>query len=116
MEQGMTGDQVMVALWRRKGLIATMTVVLFALGAAFVVAIPAVYKSTVVVRVEPSRPSKELIQNTVDDPLDQHLKTVRQQLMGRPVLQKAIEELNLYPEIVSKSGIDAAVENIGTAL
>ncbi len=112
MEQGMTADQVMVALWRRKGLIATMTVVLFALGAAFVVTIPTVYKSTVVVRVEPTRPSRELIQNTVDDPVDQHLKTVRQQLMGRPVLQKAIEELNLYPEIVSKNGIDAAVERM----
>jgi len=112
MEQGMTADQVVAALWRRKGLIAAMTVVLFALGAAFVVAIPAIYKSTVVVRVEPNRPSRELIQNTVDDPTDQHLKTVRQQLMGRPVLQKAIEELNLYPEVVSKQGIDAAVERM----
>ncbi len=112
MEQGMTADQVVAALWRRKGLVATMTVVLFALGAAFVVTIPAVYKSTVVVRVEPARPSRELIQNTVDDPVDQHLKTVRQQLMGRPVLQKAIEELNLYPEVVSKNGIDAAVERM----
>src|SRR5713101_8164159 len=112
MEQGMTADQVVAALWRRKGLVAAMTVVLFALGAAFVVTIPAVYKSTVVVRVEPTRPSRELIQNTVDDPLDQHLKTVRQQLMGRPVLQKAIEELNLYPEVVSKNGIDAAVERM----
>jgi polysaccharide chain length determinant protein (PEP-CTERM system associated) len=116
MEQGMTADQVVAALWRRKGLIAAMAVVLFALGAAVVVAIPAVYKSTVVVRVEPTRPSKELIQTTVDDPVDQHLKTVRQQLMGRPVLQKAIEELNLYPEIVSKSGIDSAVERMRTDL
>ncbi len=112
MERGMTADQVVAALWRRKGLVAAMTVVLLALGAAFVVAIPSVYKSSVVVRVEPLRLSKELVQNTVDEAIDQRMYTVRQQLMGRPVLQKAIEELNLYPEVVSKNGIDAAVERM----
>jgi polysaccharide biosynthesis transport protein len=116
MERGMTADQVVAALWRRKGLVAAMTVVLFALGAAVVVAIPSVYKSSVVVRVEPLRPSKELVQSTVDDAIDQRLVTVRQQLMGRPVLQKAIEELNLYPEVVSKNGIDAAIERMRTDL
>ena len=116
MERGMTADQVVAALWRRKGLVAAMTVVLFALGAAFVVTLPSAYKSTVVVRVEPLRPSKDLVQNTVDEAIDQRLATVRQQLMGRPVLQKAIEELNLYSEIVSKKGIDAAVEAMRTDL
>jgi succinoglycan biosynthesis transport protein ExoP len=116
MERGMTADQVVAALWRRKGLVAAMTLVLFALGAAFVVTLPSVYKSTVVVRVEPSRPSRELVQNTVDDAIEQRLVTVRQQLMGRPILQKAIEEMNLYPEVVSKNGIDAAVERMRTDL
>src|SRR5262249_19182755 len=92
------------------------TVVLFALGAVIIVALPSAYKSSVVVRVEPLRPSKELVQNTVDEAIDQRLLTVRQQLMGRPVLQKAIEEMNLYPEVVSKKGMDAAVEQMRTDL
>src|SRR5262249_18999915 len=105
-------DQVLAALWRRKALVAAMTVVLFALGAAFVVAIPSVYKATVAVRMDPHRPSRDLVQNTVDVEIDQRIATVRQQLMGRPVLQKAIEELNLYPEEVSKNGMDAAIEKM----
>jgi polysaccharide chain length determinant protein (PEP-CTERM system associated) len=108
----MTADQVAAALWRRKGLIAAITVVLSAVGAAMVVGWPNVYKSTVVVRVEPLRPHAEMVQKTVDDDIANRLFTVRQQLMGRPVLQKAIEEMNLYPEIVSKNGMDAAVEKM----
>jgi polysaccharide chain length determinant protein (PEP-CTERM system associated) len=108
----MTADQVLAALWRRKGLIAAMAIVLFALGAAFVVAIPSAYKSTVVVRIDPHRPSRELVQNTVDVEIDQKIATVRQQLLGRPVLQRVIEEQNLYPEEVSKNGIDGAIEKM----
>ena len=110
MERGMTLDQVMAALWRRRALIGAMTVVIFAIGAAIVLATPSVYKAAVVVRVDQMRPSTELVQKTVDDSMEDRVFTVRQQLLGRPVLQKAIETLNLYPEVVSKSGMDAAVE------
>jgi len=112
MERGMTADQVAAALWRRKGLIAAITVVLFAMGAGIVVGLPSIYKSTVVVRVEPLRPTGEMVQKTVDDDIANRLFTVRQQLMGRPVLQKAIEEMNLYPEVVSRDGMDAAAERM----
>lgn len=114
MERGLTADQVAAALWRRKGLIAAITLVAFAIGAAIVVAMPSVYKSSVVVRVEPLRPGGEMVTKTVDDDIANRLVTVRQQLMGRPVLQKAIEELNLYSEVVSKDGMDAAVEKMRT--
>ncbi len=116
MDRGMTADQVASALWRRKGLIAALTAVFFAIGAAIAVGIPSVYKATVVVRMEPLRPSSEMVQKTVDDDIRNKLVTVRHQLMGRPVLQKAIEEINLYPEIVSRNGIDAAVEKMRTDL
>jgi uncharacterized protein involved in exopolysaccharide biosynthesis len=106
----MTLDQVMAALWRRRALIGAMTVVIFAIGAAIVFATPSVYKASVVVRMDQMRPSAELVQKTVDDSIEYRVFTVRQQLLGRPVLQKAIETLNLYPEVVSRSGMDAAVE------
>lgn len=109
MERGMTADQVLVALWRRKALVGAIAVAVFAVGAAIVLTRPSVYEATVVVRVEPQRPGEEMVQRTVSELIEQRLLTVRQELMARPVLQKAIEEMNLYPDIVSKDGMEAAI-------
>src|SRR4051812_11717942 len=112
MERGMTADQVLAALWRRKGLIAAIAAATFALGAAVVVGLPSVYTASVVVRVEPQRPAEELVQRTVSEPIEQRLLTVRQELLSRPVLEKAIQEMNLYPDVVSSRGLQAAVERM----
>src|SRR5262245_40283309 len=112
MERGMTADQVVAALWRRKALIGAIAVAAFALGAAVVVGLPSVYTASVVVRVEPQRPAEELVQRTVSEPIEQRLATVRQELLARPVLEKAIQEMNLYPDVVSRKGVQAAVERM----
>jgi polysaccharide biosynthesis transport protein len=112
MERGMTADQVLAALWRRKGLIGAIAAATFAVGAAVVVGLPSVYTASVVVRVEPQRPAEELVQRTVSEPLEQRLVTVRQELLSRPVLEQAIQEMNLYPDVVSKKGLQAAVERM----
>jgi polysaccharide biosynthesis transport protein len=109
MERGMTADQVLVALWRRKALVGAIAAAVFAVGAAIVMTRPSMYDASSVVRVEPQRPSEEMVQRTVSELIEQRLLTVRQELMARPVLQKAIEEMNLYPDLVSDKGMEAAV-------
>lgn len=112
MERGMTADQLLSALWRRKALVGAIAAAIFVLGAAIVMTRPSVYEASVVVRVEPQRPGEEMVQRTVSELIEQRLVTVRQELLARPVLQKAIEEMNLYPELVSDRGIEAAVEQM----
>ncbi len=112
MERGMTADQVLGALWRRKTLVLAIAAVVFALGALIVLTLPSVYTASVVVRVEPQRPTEEMVQRTVSELIEQRLTTVRQELMARPVLQKAIEEMKLYPDVVKDDGIEAAVERM----
>ncbi|XXF80865.1 chain-length determining protein [Myxococcaceae bacterium GXIMD 01537] len=109
MERGMTADQVLGALWRRKALVGAIAATVFAVGAAIVWTRPSLYEATVVVRVEPQRPGEEMLQRTISELIEQRLLTVRQELMARPVLQKAIEEMNLYPDIVSDDGMEAAI-------
>jgi polysaccharide biosynthesis transport protein len=109
MERGMTADQVLVALWRRKALVGAIAAAVFAVGAAVVMTRPSMYEASSVVRVEPQRPSEEMVQRTVSELIEQRLLTVRQELMARPVLEKAIQEMNLYPDIVSEKGVEAAV-------
>lgn len=112
MERGMTADQVLVALWRRKALVGAIAVAVLAVGAAVVWTRPNMYEASSVVRVEPQRPGEEMVQRTVSELIEQRLLTVRQELTARPVLQKAIEEMNLYPDIVSKKGIEHAVNQM----
>jgi polysaccharide chain length determinant protein (PEP-CTERM system associated) len=108
----MTADQVLVALWRRKALVGAIAAAVFAVGAAVVMTRPSMYEASSVVRVEPQRPGEEMVQRTVSELIEQRLLTVRQELMARPVLQKAIEEMNLYPDIVSEKGMESAVNQM----
>ncbi|WP_369946591.1 GumC family protein [Vitiosangium sp. GDMCC 1.1324] len=108
----MTADQVLKALWRRKVLVGAIVLGAFAVGAAIVLSQQSVYEATAVMRVQPQRPTEEMVQRTVSELVEQRLLTVRQELMARPVLQKAIEEMNLYPDIVSERGMEAAVNRM----
>jgi polysaccharide chain length determinant protein (PEP-CTERM system associated) len=108
----MTADQVLKALWRRKVLIGAIVLGAFAVGAAIVLSQPSMYEASVVVRVQPQRPGEEMVQRTVSELVEQRLLTVRQELMARPVLQRAIQEMNLYPDTVSEKGIEAAVNRM----
>ncbi len=112
MERGMTADQVIKAIWRRKLLVAAVAGAVMATGAAVVMTRPSIYTATAVVRVEPQRPGEEMVQRTVSELIEQRLLTVRQELLARPVLQRAIEELKLYPDLVEDHGIEAAVERM----
>jgi polysaccharide chain length determinant protein (PEP-CTERM system associated) len=106
----MTADQVLAALWRRRKVVLAVAAAVFAVGLALVFSTPKVHKATSVIRVDVQIPQEELVQRSVGSLLETRLITVRQELMGRPVLQRIIEELNLYPEIRSRQGMDAAVE------
>jgi polysaccharide chain length determinant protein (PEP-CTERM system associated) len=110
MDRGMTADQFLSAIWRRKALVGAIAGAVFIIGAAIVFSIPSVFTATAVVRVEPQRPTTELLQRTVSEQVEDRLLTVRQELMARPILLRTIGELNLYPEIVSKLGPEAAAD------
>jgi succinoglycan biosynthesis transport protein ExoP len=112
MERGMTVDQVMRALWRRKLLVFAIAGGAFLVGAGIVAAIPNTYEATVAIRLEPHHPIAEMVQPTISEAPERRVVTVRQELLARPVLQRAIEEMGLYREIVDEKGIDAAIERM----
>ncbi len=84
MERGMTADQVLKALWRRKVLVGAIVLGAFAVGAAIVLSQQSVYEATAVVRVQPQRPGEEMVQRTVSELIEQRLTTVAQWLEPKP--------------------------------
>jgi succinoglycan biosynthesis transport protein ExoP len=116
MERGMTLQQVIRGIWRRRRLVALIFAVVFAAGAATVAALPDRYRATAVVRVEPHRPSAELVQPSVTAPVEDRLKTARQELFARPLIERAVAELGLFPDLRKKRGIEAAVDELRAML
>jgi polysaccharide biosynthesis transport protein len=112
MERGMTVDQVLSALWRRRLLVLAVAGGAFLVGGGIVASIPAVYEATVAIRLEPHHPIADMVPPTISEAPERRVVTIRQELLARPVLQRAIEELGLYRDIVEEEGMDAAIERM----
>lgn len=111
-EQGLSAQRVLQGVWRRRKVCLAVALVIFALGAATVAGAPNVYRASTVVRVEQHRMSPELVNATVTQQIEDRLKTIQAELFSRPILERAVEELNLYPDTVKKSGTGAAAEEL----
>jgi polysaccharide biosynthesis transport protein len=111
MDRGLTADDVARALWRRSWVVLAVTGLVLALGAAYVLTRPRVWKATSVVRVEPNQTDAQLVQRTVGD-VEPRLLSLRQAMLGGPVLGKVVDQLHLYPDLIARKGKEAAIEQL----
>ncbi len=79
------------------------------LGTAYVMTRPRVWKATSVVRVEATQTDAQLVQRTVGD-VEPRLLSLRQAMLGGPVLGRVVDQLKLSPDLVARRGKEAAVE------
>jgi polysaccharide biosynthesis transport protein len=115
MDRGLTADDVARALWRRPWVVLAVGGLVLVLGAAYVMTRPRVWKATSVVRVEPQQTDAQLVQRTVGD-VEPRLLSLRQAMLGGPVLGRVVDQLKLYPDLVAKRGKEAAVEQLREAI
>ncbi len=115
MDRGLTADDVARALWRRSWVVLAVSGLVLVLGAAYVLTRPRVWKATSVVRVEPQQTDAQLVQRTVGD-VEPRLLSLRQAMLGGPVLGKVVDQLKLYPELVARRGREAAIEQLREAI
>src|SRR5215469_9232032 len=115
MDRGLTVDDVARALWRRPWVVVAVTAAVLVLGSAYVMTRPKVWKATSVVRVEPQQTDAQLVQRTVGD-VEPRLLSLRQAMLGGPVLGRGVDQLKLSPELVARRGKEAAVEQLREAI
>jgi uncharacterized protein involved in exopolysaccharide biosynthesis len=115
MDHGLSVDDVARALWRRPWVAVSVTALVLVLGTAYVMTRPRVWKATSVVRVEPQQTDAQLVQRTVGD-LEPRLLSLRQAMLGGPVLGRVVDELKLSPDLVARRGKEAAVEALREAI
>ena len=85
--------------------------VVLVLGTAYVMTRPRVWKATSVVRVEPQQTDAQLVQRTVGD-VEPRLLSLRQAMLGGPVLGRVVDQLKLMPDLVARRGKEAAIEQL----
>lgn len=116
MDRGMSLNDWAKAFYRRRWLLGTLAGSIAFCATTWVMLAPSRYSATSVIRLEQPRIGEEMVQRTVSDLIEQRLLTIRQELLARPVLQRAIQDLNLYPDTVAQKGLDAAVESMRQAV
>ena len=111
MDRGLTVDDVARALWRRPWVVVAVTALVLVVGTAYVMTRPKVWKATSVVRVEPQQTDAQLVQRTVGD-VEPRLASLRQAMLGGPVLGRVVDQLKLSPALVARLGKEAAIEKL----
>src|SRR5262249_34691547 len=101
------------AIWQRRKWLAIVAFALpFAAAASLVVALPKVYRSTVVVLVERQQVPEDFVKATVTSEIETRLQTITQEILSRSRLERLISRFNLYPEYRKQVSAEEVLERM----
>lgn len=96
LDAGKTLGDYLGVLRRRRGLIALVFVVLFAVAAVVAVALPPVYRSTATILIKEQEIPQEFVRSTVTSFADERIQVISQQVMTRSTLLDLVDKYGLY--------------------
>ena len=112
MERNYTVDELFGAVKRRWKWAEIVAGAVFALSALVVARLPDEYRARAMVMVEDTHPHPDLVSPVILSTLEDRVKSVRAQVYARGLMAVAIQEMNLYPKLRQKEGMDGAVEQL----
>src|SRR5512139_3968895 len=74
--------------------------------------LPKVYRATTLILVQSQRVPESYVRPTITDSMASRLNTISQEILSRTRLEKVIQELNLYPDLVTKKPMEEIVESM----
>jgi len=100
---------------RKWGIIVS---VVFSLGAAiaFCTLSQKMYRSETLILVEEQRIADQYVQGVAEGNLEQRIFVIQKQIMSSSLLRKIVEDLNLFPDEMERSGPDAAVARVKSGI
>jgi polysaccharide chain length determinant protein (PEP-CTERM system associated) len=104
-------SQILSNLYRRKGLIISVFIVVSLLAAYLAVALPRIYRSSTLIVVTPQRVPTSFISSTVTIDLNERMQSIAQEILSRTQLEKIIQEFDLYPS-EPKESIEERIERL----
>jgi len=105
-------SRILNTIYRRKDAAVAVFLVIAALTVYLAVSLPDVYRSSTLVLITPQKLPSNYVASTVTQNIDQRIRTVAQQILGRTSLEKIVREFNLFPSVDSDAKIEERVEQM----
>lgn len=90
-------SKILSGIYRHKGLVFAVTLVVFTLAAYLAATIPNVYRSSTLILITPQRVPSAFIHSTVTSGIQDRIHAITQEILSRTRLENIIKEFNLYP-------------------
>jgi len=110
MEKEITKNQINQIIRRRKKGFITIFAIIFLAGFVIALALHPIYKSEAMIRVNDQEIPDNFVQSTLNEYVESRIEKINQQVLGRPRLQKVIEDLNLFSDENNKENSYEIVE------
>src|SRR5215831_18202284 len=104
-------SQILSNLYRRKGLILSIFIVVSLLAANLASVLPNIYRSSALIVVTPQRVPTSFVASTVTIDLNERMQSIIQEILSRTQLEKIIQEFDLYP-FEARGSIEDRVERL----
>jgi protein tyrosine kinase modulator len=105
-------SQILSNLYRKKGLIIAVFVVVSLLAAYLATILPDIYRSSTLIVVTPQRLPASFVTSTVTMDLEERMQSIVQEILSVTQLDKIIQEFNLYPSDTKGSNLRDRVEKL----
>lgn len=96
-------------LLRRKWYII-IPFILFSIGSVLLAkSLPDIYRAYTLILVQPQKIPSRYVTPTVEEDIEERLRTIREQILSRTTLEKVVNEFNLYPELRKTKPIEDVI-------
>ena len=102
-------SKILNSLYRRKDIIIAVSLVVITLATYLAINLPDVYRSSTLILVTPQRLPSNYVTSTVTSTIEQRMQAIAQQVLGRTMLERVIQEFNLFSSTDSQRSIDERV-------
>jgi polysaccharide chain length determinant protein (PEP-CTERM system associated) len=103
---------ILRAIWKRKLAILAIFLVLTIVSVAVVVLIPPEYSASALILIEQQRIPERFVTPTVNEGIESRLNRINNQAQAYDVLERIIQEFNLYPDERAEMAEEEVIENM----
>jgi len=116
MENGTDVPLDFDAIRRRKYYIIVPTLIIFAIAATVVYRLPPIFRSSGTILIEPQGATRDLIQDTQSNHVEERLQKISQFVLSRKNLIHIVNSLNLYADLRDKHDLNTIVMRMKKAI
>lgn len=110
LERSPPFDELLLGIWRQKKVVLLFVAMALGVGAIYGLLTPKKYRASAAVRMDLQVLPEQYVSPTVTETAESRIATIRHALLGEQVLARIVREENLFPELVERHGLPAAVE------